>query len=66
MITSVFLLKAIKNKRINRKYIGQVSACFTILIASRLWEYVRERTGVDLKAIFEQIANERVPQEAVI
>lgn len=30
------------------------------------WEYVRERTGVDLKAIFEQIANERVPQEAVI
>ena len=30
------------------------------------WEYVRERTGVDLKAIFEQIANERVPQEAGI
>lgn len=30
------------------------------------WEYVRERTGVDLKAIFEQIANERVPQEAQV
>ncbi|MDO9215490.1 MAG: ApaLI family restriction endonuclease [Methylococcales bacterium] len=26
------------------------------------WEYVLERTGVDLKAILEQIANERVPQ----
>ena len=30
------------------------------------WEYVRERTGVDLKTILEQIANERVPQEAQI
>ena len=30
------------------------------------WEYVRERTGVDLKAILEQIANERVPQDAQI
>jgi hypothetical protein len=27
------------------------------------WEYVFERTGVDLKAILEQIANERVPQK---
>jgi hypothetical protein len=26
------------------------------------WAYVLERTGVDLKAILEQIANERVPQ----
>lgn len=28
------------------------------------WAYVLERTGVDLKAILEQIANERVPAEA--
>lgn len=26
------------------------------------WKYVFERTGIDLKAILEQIANERVPQ----
>jgi len=30
------------------------------------WDYVRERTGVDLKVIFEKIADERVPQEAGI
>lgn len=30
------------------------------------WEYVRERTGVDLKAIFEKIADERVPIEAEV
>ncbi|MFI3119170.1 MAG: ApaLI family restriction endonuclease [Methylococcaceae bacterium] len=28
------------------------------------WEYVHARTGIDLKAILEQIANERIPQEA--
>ena len=28
------------------------------------WAYVLERTGVDLKGILEQIANERVPQDA--
>lgn len=27
------------------------------------WKYVFERTGVDLKAILEQIANERVPEK---
>ncbi|MGZ5051082.1 MAG: ApaLI family restriction endonuclease [Methylobacter sp.] len=30
------------------------------------WEYVHTRTGVNLKAILEQIANERVPHEARI
>lgn len=30
------------------------------------WKYVLERTGVDLKMIFEQIANERVPHDVVI
>lgn len=28
------------------------------------WTYVQERTGVNLKAILERIANERVPNEA--
>lgn len=30
------------------------------------WVYVQERTGIDLKSILEQIANERVPNEAQI
>lgn len=30
------------------------------------WKYVLERTGVDLKTILEQIANERVPHDVVI
>ncbi len=30
------------------------------------WAYVFDRTGIDLKSILEQIANERVPQEAKI
>lgn len=30
------------------------------------WDYVEERTGVDLKAILVEIANERVPNDAQI
>ena len=30
------------------------------------WDYVHKRTGVDLKAIFEKIADERLPSEAGI
>ena len=30
------------------------------------WAYVLEKAGVDLKAILERIANERVPQQASI
>ena len=30
------------------------------------WAYVQERTGVDLKAILVEIANERVPNDAQV